>query len=446
MNRSATSWLAVALLALVGVGVAQTGEASAQTGAASAQATAPWVSSRTPARVDYVDNQHHRWTASPSSYTGGTLSTMTAPVDNTSNPRLFQKMRIGVTAFQAAVPAPGTYSVDLMMVEPTNTTVGKRVFSISAEGVNKVSNLDLVAEGGVKKGVFGASRHGVVHSFFTVPVTDGTLNIAFTPTVGQTVLGAVNIGQLSANTALAPTFVDNFNGPAGASVDPSLWGVEVKTTSASEQQAYTTRPENVEQDGSGHLLLTEHKESYTNQDGQTYPYTSGRITTGGLHSFQYGQISIRAKWPAGQALWPAFWMVGDDINTKGWPASGEVDILEALGQLPNTPAGVLHGPWVWSSYGYDLVSWYNSATRMTDDLHTYSLLWTPIGMQWSIDGHPFATRVPTDLPAGGTWVFDKPFYLILNLGVGGPVGWAGPPTAATPSEAQMVVDYVKVEQ
>ena len=144
---------------------------------------------------------------------------------------------------------------------------------------------------------------------------------------------------------------DEFNGTDGSSPDATKWTYDlgagafggVPGWGNSELESYTNRTTNVQQKG-GNLVITAQKESYTGTDGYTRQYTSARMKTEGLYTTTYGRIEARIKLPYGQGIWPAFWMLGNDIDTSGWPTCGEVDIMENIGKEPTTVHGTIHGP------------------------------------------------------------------------------------------------------
>lgn len=173
-------------------------------------------------------------------------------------------------------------------------------------------------------------------------------------------------------------------------------------------------------------------------------YTSARLKTEGLQSFQYGRIEARIRIPEGQGMWPAFWMLGDDIGRSPWPACGEFDIMENIGSTPSTLYGSIHGT---GFTGGIITNRYTlpNQEQLGAAFHTYGILWSPKKVQFYIDSpaNIYATDTPADLPPGAVWPFDAGrFFIILNLAVGGE--WPGPPGAATQFPQQMLVDYVRV--
>jgi beta-glucanase (GH16 family) len=183
-------------------------------------------------------------------------------------------------------------------------------------------------------------------------------------------------------------------------------------------------------------------EKYKGPDGVTRNYTSARLKTLGRFSQTYGRFEARIKIPKGQGIWPAFWMLGDDIIKSGWPASGEIDIMENIGKEPALVHGTIHGP------GYNGAGGIGSSYALpdkrpfADDFHIYAVEWEPNAIRFYVDKDLYATRTPAELPPGGKWVFDHPFFILLNVAVGG--GWPGSPDASSVFPQEMLVDYVRV--
>lgn len=173
-------------------------------------------------------------------------------------------------------------------------------------------------------------------------------------------------------------------------------------------------------------------------------YTSARLVSLGLQSFQYGRIEARIKIPRGQGMWPAFWMLGDDVRTAPWPACGEFDIMENIGRTPDTVYGSIHGTGFTGEIISNRYSLPNHAA-FADGFHIYGMLWSPGKVQFYVDDphNVYATETPADLPPGAVWPFDKgKFFFLLNLAVGGP--WPGSPDATTQFPQEMLVDWVRV--
>jgi beta-glucanase (GH16 family) len=239
----------------------------------------------------------------------------------------------------------------------------------------------------------------------------------------------------------AVTFEDNFDGPSGAGVDGSKWLTETgDNVSNHERQYYTTSTSNAALDGQGNLVITARRENPANYQCWygTCEYTSARLNTSGRFTQTYGHYEARLKMSRGQGMWPAFWMLGDDIGGVGWPQSGEIDIMENVGFEPNTVHGTIHGPGYSGAGG---IGAGYAGPAFADDFHTFAVDWSPNRIVWTVDGNVYQTRTPADLN-GNQWVFDKPFFLILNLAVGG--YWPGDPDGGTQFPNTLVVDYVRV--
>jgi beta-glucanase (GH16 family) len=223
----------------------------------------------------------------------------------------------------------------------------------------------------------------------------------------------------------------------GAEIDRTRWCLETGYTGASnaEMEIYTARPENLRLEN-GMLVIEARQELL-----QGYRYTSGRLSTRGLHAWTYGRFEARLKLPFGQGLWPAFWMLGDDVAKTGWPECGEIDIMEAIGKAPDMVRGTIHGPGYFRDDNVGL-DYFLNGQRFADDFHLFALEWEPDQLRWYVDDKLYSTLTPADVP--GKWVFDHPFYLILNVAVGGL--WPGYPDETTTFPQFMLVDYVRVYQ
>jgi beta-glucanase (GH16 family) len=237
---------------------------------------------------------------------------------------------------------------------------------------------------------------------------------------------------------------DEFSTPHGSSPDPTKWTYDLggKGWGNHELESYTNRKENARIE-KGNLVITAQKETYTGGDGVTRDYTSARLKTQGLFTQTYGRIEARIKIPAGQGMWPAFWMLGEDIPTVGWPKCGEIDMMENIGKEPDKLHGSLHGPSTTANTG-DLTSIFTlpAGQNFADNFHIFAVEWEPDTVRFYVDTNLYATFRSSDWPPGGKWVFDHPFFIILNLAVGG--DWPGSPDASTKFPQSMLVDYVRV--
>ncbi len=225
---------------------------------------------------------------------------------------------------------------------------------------------------------------------------------------------------------------DEFN---GTSLNRSNWTPEIGTGSGgwgnNELQYYTDRAQNVQVTG-GNLVITAQKESYGGMN-----YTSARIKTQDLKSFTYGKVEARIKLPSGQGLWPAFWMLGSIISTVGWPKSGEIDIMERVNLNPYVN-GTVH----WDAGGHAEFGRVSGNLDFSQ-FHVYSIEWDSKYIRWFVDGQQF-NEFYIENGTGNTEEFQRPFFLLLNLAVGG--NWPGSPNNSTPFPSQMLVDYVRVYQ
>lgn len=241
---------------------------------------------------------------------------------------------------------------------------------------------------------------------------------------------------------------DEFSGPAGTPPDPAHWSFDLGDGSAQgvvgwgndERQTYTDAPENAALDGSGNLVLTARELPEGNSARCHYGecrYSSARLHTAGKFETLYGRVEARMKLPEGQGLWPALWLLGNDYRTAGWPASGEIDVMEFIGREPTRVYGHLHSP------GYSGGAGPGGAYVEPDgfsDFHIYGLEWEPNEIRWYVDGALYLTVGAEDV--NGAWVFDHPFFLILNLAVGG--RWPGYPDETSEFPQRLVLDYVRV--
>jgi len=232
---------------------------------------------------------------------------------------------------------------------------------------------------------------------------------------------------------------DEFSGATGSAPDSTKWVYDLGAGGWGnrELQTYTNATDNAYLDGRGNLVIRVLRSS-------AGAHTSARIKSLGKFDFQYGKVEARIKIPFGQGIWPAFWAMGTDIRTVGWPRCGEIDILENIGKEPSIVHSTIHGPGY--SGGDGITSAYSlpGGQRFADEFHTFSAVWTPTSIEFAVDGVPFQKVTPSSLAAGKAWVFTKPFFLLLNVAVGG--NWPGPPDATTVFPQLMVVDYVRVFQ
>src|SRR6516164_10431527 len=190
---------------------------------------------------------------------------------------------------------------------------------------------------------------------------------------------------------------DDFNGADGSAPDPVKWAIQTGGNGwgNNELEYYTSRPQNVQVQG-GNLVITALKENYTGPDGVARNYTSARMQTKGLFSQTYGRFEASIKIPKGQGLWPAFWMLGNDIDTAGWPACGEIDIMENIGKEPSIVHGTLHAP-NYPPAGYTATYTLPSGA-FSDGFHVFAVEWERQQLRFYVDGTLYATDTPSASP------------------------------------------------
>lgn len=232
---------------------------------------------------------------------------------------------------------------------------------------------------------------------------------------------------------------DEFDGDAGQLPNPESWSFDVGGGGFGNNQLEhnTDRPENASLDGEGNLAITARREAYRGN-----AYTSARIKTQGKFEATYGRYEARILLPEGQGIWPAFWMLGSNFEEVGWPQCGEIDIMEFRGQDRALVLGTVHGPGY--SGGQGIGDRTSVSGGAAGSFHRYIVEWEPDHIRWYVDDVLFHELTPADLPPSSRWVYDHPFFLILNVAVGGT--FLGNPDASTQFPQTMLVDYVRVYQ
>lgn len=235
------------------------------------------------------------------------------------------------------------------------------------------------------------------------------------------------------------TWSDEFNTPDNSGPDRNKWVFEIGDGYGGfgngELEYYTDRLENAHIE-KGSLIITARKETYE----EYWEYTSARIKTKGKFEQTYGRFEARIKLPYGQGLWPAFWMSGSNYDQEKWPKCGEIDIMEYSGKLTSKISGTIHGPGYSGTLG--LGAPLVAKVNLSDDYHIYAVEWEPDAIRWYLDDTLFQTRTPNDLNDKTKWVFDHPFFIILNMAVGG--YYPGKPDETTKFPQQMAIDYIRV--
>jgi beta-glucanase (GH16 family) len=231
---------------------------------------------------------------------------------------------------------------------------------------------------------------------------------------------------------------DEFNSSTGTPPDPAKWSPNIGGDGwGNEQLDYDTNNQNAFQDGNGNLVLEASKD---NPQGYMCwyglcQYTSARISTQYHFSFTYGLIEANIKVSSGQGIWPAFWLMGDNYPYVGWPACGEIDVMENIGRTPNMTHASVHGPLYLRTSSYTLPH-----GELSDGFHVFAMQWDPNHLYFMIDGLNYYRVDKADF--AGNWVFDHPFFIILNNAVGG--RWPGNPNTTTVFPQKMLISYVRV--
>jgi beta-glucanase (GH16 family) len=237
-------------------------------------------------------------------------------------------------------------------------------------------------------------------------------------------------------------WAEEFDGPSGAPASPLTWRHEVGGHGWGNQELeyYTDATANAALDGAGCLTITARRADpalvATRYDG--CEYTSARLISKNLASFRYGFVTARIKLPPGR-VWPAFWLLGENIDSVGWPRCGEIDVMENFGTSPASVYGTVHGPGYSGAGG--LTGSLEVGAPLADDFHVYSIRWEPDRISWYADQTMYHTVTPADL-GGNPWVFDRDFYLLINVAVGGTA--SVPPDESVTFPQTMLVDYIRV--
>ena len=249
---------------------------------------------------------------------------------------------------------------------------------------------------------------------------------------------AAALSTAQAATAWTLVWSDEFTQADGTAPDSTKWGYEIGGNGwgNNELEYYTSRTNNARIEG-GQLVIEARAESYLGKN-----YTSARLLTKGKWSWTYGRIEARIKVPRGQGIWPAFWMLGANFDSAGWPTCGEIDIMENIGSETKIVHGTVHGPGYSGGNGIGGSYTLPGGAALADDFHVYAIEWETNRIRWFIDGQQYFTVTPANLPSGTTWVFTQPQFLIMNVAVGG--NWPGNPNGTTTFPQRLTVDYVRV--
>ncbi|MFN8167242.1 MAG: glycoside hydrolase family 16 protein [Candidatus Nanopelagicales bacterium] len=253
---------------------------------------------------------------------------------------------------------------------------------------------------------------------------------------------AVAASATAARTTYRLTWSDSFGSRrAGAPPSRARWVPDVGGHGWGNQQLEydSADARNAHVDGRGHLVLAAVRDGgrHTCWYGPCR-WSSARLTTRGTFSQRYGRFAARMKVPCGAGLWPAFWALGTDVGTVGWPRSGEIDVMEVIGRDPSTVHGTVHGPGY--SGGDGVTGRRTTSAPLCRAFHVYEATWSSSRIDFALDGRVYSSATPASV-AGRDWVFRHRFFLLLDLAVGG--GWPGSPTSATRFPARLVVDWVR---
>jgi beta-glucanase (GH16 family) len=423
--------LAVGAAFLAGIAIAACGQSTSSSKPPSRPVPPPVRALRAvESTIPVLDAAGEEWV--PDEYSqGGTLATTTGGVRGTKAPTLYQSERVGISSVDVPLVANGSYLVILYFAEIQATLPGARTFDVLAQG-QQVASVDIARDVG---------DFATYHVAFTTQARDHRLLIEFRGIAGQPVLSAIDVQPVDPDIELPatrPVFDDEFNGPAGSLPDPNHWTYDLGP--GWDQLAdYTDRAANVSLNGQGQLVITARNDGYFDPvQGKTYQYTSARVTTEGRFAIGYGLVEGRIRVSDHPGVVSTFWALGTDINVVNWPHSGEIDPAEVRGFKPSVVTQAFHMPC--GNADCAIVSDVPMGTSVAAGYHTYAFERAPGVVIYLVDGRETASLTAADVPSD-SWVFDKPFYLLLNLIVGG--GWAGPPAPGAGWPITMSVDWIR---
>ncbi len=357
---------------------------------------------------------------------------------------------IDVSALENEANAVFSFPLVLNVITEREVTVKYEVKSLTAEAGNDFIRLEgtVIFPAGTASAIIEVEI--VIDEFkeedeqFRVVLTESTNGIfldGFQQAIGtiqndDTVIQVTTAGYDAADSYDGKTMVwsDEFDGSEIAlqnwtyDLGASGWGnQELQNYTASSENSYVAN---------GNLMIVAKKEGAQ--------YTSARLKSIGLQEFQYGRIDVRAVLPFGQGIWPAIWMLGANFPSAGWPACGEIDIMELIGSSPNNVHGTLHFGNSWTQHQYTGGSTtIPSPQTFADEFHVFSIEWDDAGITWLVDDQPFYS-VSNTVAGNQNYPFDNPFFFIMNVAVGGQ--WPGYPNESTTFPQFMAVDYVRVYQ
>lgn len=228
---------------------------------------------------------------------------------------------------------------------------------------------------------------------------------------------------------------------SGNTLNTNVWNYETGNGSNgwgnNELEYYTSSTKNSFV-SNGNLIIEARKEPLLG-----FNYSSARLTTQNKKNFQFGRIDIRAKLPVGKGIWPALWMLGANISTVGWPACGEIDMMELIGTYPNRVTGTMHWKPVTGTSASKGADFTNNAGDFSQQFHVFSIVWTKDAIKWYVDDYLYVSNTIADV-GSANYPFNADHFFIFNVAVGGQ--WPGSPDATTAFPQRMFVDYVRVFQ
>jgi len=326
------------------------------------------------------------------------------------------------------IPSTGSYIIRMRVASPSGGTAS---VDLNA-GAIQLGNFAIPATGGWQTWTT-VSR--------TVTLNAGTYNLGvFAQSAGWN-FNWIEIIPAGSNLVWS----DEFN-----SINTAVWNHETGGGGwGNNEREYYTGGQNASiqydaQAGSNVLVLEARKDNPANYNcwyGRC-EYTSARMNTSGKKTFQYGRIEARLKLPQTQGIWPAFWMLGSDIGSVGWPQCGEIDIMEHVGFEPVTTHGAMHGPNYSGNTPFTGANYLNES--VANNYHVYAVEWNSQGVSWFVDGNKFYSVTKSQVQGYGNWVFDHPLFILLNVAVGG--SWPGNPDGSSTFPQRMYVDYIRVYQ
>ncbi len=361
------------------------------------------------------------------------------------------------------------------------STMAALLWAVGCAGEAQVS--DKAQDGGVIATTDGGGSTSITRPSETVDAGTGT--VATTGADAGTLAARCSAGKDAEREGWRLAWCDEFN---GTSIDPESWTFDIGDGAFlpsgpgwgnQEKEFYTQRAANARVEG-GQLVLTALKDGPFHANGPSYPsvydYSSARLHTRNKVDFLYGRVEVRARVPEGQGVWPAIWMLPTDAVYGGWPASGEIDIMELRGQEPDVVHGTLHFGDMWNKNSYVGCPYKRPAGKFSTDFHVFAVEWAPDAIRWFVDGELYATQLPRGAPRlasvcqsttggavvptrnenvadpGAGWYsvsadppapFNRRFHILLNIAVGG--GFVGNVDPSVFPQS-MRVDYVRVYQ